>query len=193
MKAKVNINNKDLNKEFKVKRLNIDEVIVKYPCDYGLKSYKYDEVKLISEGEIDDFLINNKSFLQIKLNRGISVFFYKALKESIAKEVNGEILDFIMLKDRYNVNKRGIWEKEIVCFVNYKIPLKIISSGKNFKREGYSILIKRIENNNFIEAAKQEIAKMLQEIERKKIIIERYEKAIKNMHIIDEKDKNIIV
>ena len=46
MKAKVNINNKDLNKEFKVKRLNIDEVIVKYPYDCGLKSYKYNEVEI---------------------------------------------------------------------------------------------------------------------------------------------------
>ena len=89
MKAKVNINNKDLNKEFKVKRLNIDEVIVKYPYDCGLKSYKYNEVELISEGEIDDFLINNKSFLQVKLNRGISVFFYRVLKESIEKEIAG--------------------------------------------------------------------------------------------------------
>lgn len=193
MKAKVKVNNEDYNREFKIRRLNIDQVIIKYPSDTGMKSYKYEDVELISEGDIDDFLIDNKSFLQVKLNRGISVFFYRALKESIEEEIDGEIIDFNLLKDRYNVNRRGIWEKEIVCFINYKIPLKIICSGKNFKREGYSILINRIDNNNFIDAAKEEISKMLQEIERKNLIIERYEKAIKNTNIINEKDKNIII
>lgn len=192
MKAKIKVNNEDYNREFKIRRLNIEQVIIKYPSNTGMKSYRYEEVELISEGEIDDFLIENKTFLQIKLNRGISVFFYRALKESIEEEIDEKLRDFIMLKDRYNVNKRGIWEKEIVCFVNNKLPLKIMCSGKNFKREAYSILISRLDNNNFVEAANEEISKLLQEIDRKRLIINRYEKSIKNIHMFDEKDENII-
>lgn len=192
MKAKIKVNNEDYNREFKIRRLNIDQVIIKYPSETGMKSYKHEEVELISEGEIDDFLIENKTFLQVKLNRGISVFFYRALKESIEEEMDEKITDFNLLKDKYNVNRRGIWEKEIVCFINNKNPLKIICSGKNFKREGYSILINRIDNNSFVEAANEEISKLLQEIDRKRLIINRYEKSIKNIHMFDEKDENII-
>ena len=83
MKVKVIAEIEDKDREFKVRRMNIDEIIVNYPTGTGLKSYKHDEVELISEGEIDDFLINNINFLTIKLNRGISVQFYKILFEKM--------------------------------------------------------------------------------------------------------------
>ena len=60
MKAKVIANNEDLGREFKVRKMNYNEIVVNYPTDTGLKNYKYDEVELISEGEVDDFLKENK-------------------------------------------------------------------------------------------------------------------------------------
>lgn len=55
MKAKVIEENEDKGREFKVRRMNYNEVIINYPTGTGLKTYKYNEVKLISEGEVDDF------------------------------------------------------------------------------------------------------------------------------------------
>ena len=181
MKVKVINECDDKGKEFKVRRMNYDEIIVNYPIGTGLNSYKYDNVDLISEGEIDDFLINNREFLKIKLNRGISIFFYKALKDSFEEELNEELNDFNLLRDRYKVNKRGIWDKEIIAVINNKIPVQVVASGQNFKREGYSIIVNRIEINNFLESDKEDINKIKEEINRKDLLLSMYNKAINNI------------
>lgn len=183
MKAKVIINNEDFNREFKVRRMNFEEIIIRYPVGNGSKSYKYNEVELISDGDIDDFLIDNRTFLQIKLNRGISVLFYEALKKSIEEEVNKDLIDFNLLKDKYNVNRKGIWNKEIVCFINNEIPLLIQCSGRNFRRDGYSISISRIEKKDFLISAKEDIDKLTKEIDRRKLMIERYWKALEDTEL----------
>ncbi len=181
MKAKVISEGEDKGREFKVRRMTYVDVIVNYPVGTGLKSYKYDDIELIEEGEIDEFLIANKEFLKIKLNRGISVFFYKYLKECIEDEINEELKDFNLLRDRYNVNRRGIWNKEIICMINKKTPYIINASGQNFKREGYSINIQPIHNEEFIEASKRQIKKLNEEIRRKTIVIKSYEQAMQNL------------
>ena len=172
MKVKVIAEIEDKDREFKVRRMNIDEIIVNYPTGTGLKSYKHDEVELISEGEIDDFLINNINFLTIKLNRGISIFFYKALKDSLENEMD---------------EKRGIWEKELICVINNSLPIKVMASGQNFKRDNYSILITPLEIQGFMEGAKEEINKIRKEIKQKEILLSRYGKAINN---IKKSEKN---
>ena len=60
MKVKI-INNslEDYGNEFKVRRMNYDQIIVNYPTGTGLKKFTYEDVECISENEIDDFLINN--------------------------------------------------------------------------------------------------------------------------------------
>lgn len=181
MKAKVIANNEDLGREFKVRKMNYNEIVVNYPTGTGLKNYKYDEVELISEGEVDDFLKENKEFLRIKLNRGISVFFYKALKDSLEEEADDELKDFNLLRDRYKVNKRGIWDKEIIGVINNKIPVKVVASGQNFKREGYSISVNRIDISDFLESSIEEINKIREEIRRKEYILSMYGKAIENV------------
>ena len=191
MKAKVIIENDDYGKDFKVRRMNYNEVIINYPTGTGLKTYKYEDIELISEGEIDDFLINNKEFLQIKLNRGISVFLYKALKESLEEEVDGEVGNIILLRDRYSVNTRGIWEKELICVINENIPMEIRINGRKFKREGYSITINRLEKNSFIQSSKEEISKISEEISRKKELLIKYDiviKSLKNTGVEDDLD-----
>ncbi|MGG7179228.1 hypothetical protein ACQPU1_16730 [Clostridium paraputrificum] len=188
MKVKVIGEHNDNGKEFKVRRMNYDEVIVNYPTGTGLYTYKYSEVELISEGEIDDFLINNMEFLRIKLNRGISIFFYKALKDSFEEELKEELEDLNLLRDKYKVNKRGIWEKEIICVINKKLPVKVIASGQNFKREGYSISINNIQTGDFLKSALDEINKIKEEINRKEMTLLMYDKAIKNLKEIEKNE-----
>lgn len=178
MKVKIVGEHADNGREFKVRRMNIDEVIVNYPEGTGLNSYSYDNVELISEGEIDDFLIENRGMLKIKLNRGISIFFYKALKESLEKEIDEELVHLNLLRDKYSVNKRGIWEKELICVVNDKIPVEVRASGKNFKREGYSVNVTPLPIEGFLKACKEEIDKIKIEISRKEVLLERYGRAI---------------
>lgn len=181
MKAKIICECDEKGREFKVRRMTYVNIIVNYPSAIGLRTYEYKDVELIEEGEIDKFLINNREFLKIKLNRGISVFFYKYLNECIEDEIKDEIKDFSLLRDKYNVNRRGIWNKEIICMINNKSPYIINASGQNFKREGYSINIQPINYYTFIESSEKEIAKLNEEIRRKKIIIESYEEAIRNL------------
>lgn len=185
MKVKVIGDIDDKGREFKVRRMNVNEVIVNYPTGTGLNSYEYKDIELISEGEIDDFLINNINFLNIKLNRGISIFFYKALKDSLEEELDEELTDLNLLRDKYKVNKRGIWEKELICVINEYLPVKVLASGQNFKRDNYSILITPLEVNGFMEASREEINKIREEIKRKEILLSRYGKAINNI----KKDK----
>ncbi|MBU5488090.1 hypothetical protein KQI77_07950 [Clostridium sp. MSJ-8] len=181
MRAKIIKQGEDYNKEFKVRRLNYEEVIVNYPIDSLIKHYKYEEVELISEGDIDEFLIDNREFLQIRLKRGISAFFYKALKETLYNELQEEIESFILLRDKYNVNKRGIWEKEIICFVNQKKPLLVSASGRNFRRDNYSISVTDFDDSEFLSLAREEIKKISREIEYKQSVISRYDIVINKL------------
>lgn len=181
MKAKIIGDIDDKGKEFKVRKMTYNDIVVNYPIGNGLKNFLYKDVELISEGEIDEFLINNMEFLKIKLNRGISVFFYKALKDSIEEEVDEELKDFNLLRDKYSVNKKGIWNKEIICMINKKFPIIINAFGQNFKREGYDISVNIIQKSNFIDASKEQISKIQEEIQRKNLLISNYERALENL------------
>lgn len=186
MKVKVIGEHKDSGREFKVRRMNLEEVVVNYPEGTGLYNYNYDEIELISEGEIDDFLISNKGMLKIKLNRGISIFFYKALKESLEEEVDEVLVDLNVLRDKYSVNKRGRWEKDLVCVINDKVPVQVVASGQNFKREGYNVTVTRVLVDDFLQSAKVEIKKIELEIARKEVLLARYGRAINKLKNKDE-------
>lgn len=186
MKVKVIGEHKDSGREFKVRRMNLEAVVVNYPEGTGLYNYNYDEIELISEGEIDDFLISNKGMLKIKLNRGISIFFYKALKESLEEEVDEVLVDLNVLRDKYSVNKRGRWEKDLVCVINDKVPVQVVASGQNFKREGYNVTVTRVLVDDFLQSAKVEIKKIELEIARKEVLLARYGRAINKLKNKDE-------
>ena len=176
--------NKDLEefeREFKVRRMNYDQVVVNYPSDIGLKVFDKKDVEYIKETEIDEFLIKYSDFLKIKLNRGISIALYKALLESIEAELDIIFENLNLLKDKYEVNKRGVWEKEILAVINYKIPVKLITSGQNFKKSGFNISIEIIEEKEFFEICKFEINKIQEEIKEKERILSRYGMAIEKM------------
>lgn len=176
--------NKDLEefeREFKVRRMNYDQVVVNYPSDIGLKVFDKKDVEYIKQTEIDEFLIKYSDFLKIKLNRGISIALYKALLESIEAELDIIFENLNLLKDKYEVNKRGVWEKEILAVINYKIPVKFITSGQNFKKSGFNISIEIIEEKEFFEICKFEINKIQEEIKEKERILSRYGMAIEKM------------
>ena len=171
MKVKIiNSNSEDYQKELKLRRMNYDQVVVNYPGGKGIKVFDKLDVKFITESEIDEFLIKYSDFLKIKLNRGISVVLYKAILDTIENELKINFNGLNLLKDKYAVNKRGIWEKEILCVINENMPIKIIADGQNFKKSGFNINIEEVEKEEFLEICAFEIKKINKEIKEKEDI-----------------------
>ena len=170
----VNTECEDYNKEFKLRRMNYDQVVVNYPDSKGIRVFNKDSVEFITETEIDEFLVKYNDFLKIKLNRGISVALYKAILDTIENEYNIEFKSLNLLKDKYAINKRGVWEKEILCVINEIIPIKINASGQNFKKSGFNIKVEEINKEEFFEICSFEIKKINKEIKEKEDILARY-------------------
>lgn len=179
MEVKV-INNKleDFERVFKVRRMNYDQVLVNYSSGNGLKCFEFNDVEFIEETKIDEFLIENKEYLKIKLKRGISVIFYSALKNSLESEIHEEAKRLNILIDKYKVNKRGIWEKDIVLMINEKFPIQVKASGQNFKKDSYNIDIRTIEKDDFLQLCNAEIERINKEIHSRKLEIDSFEVAI---------------
>ena len=177
----VNTECEDYNKEFKLRRMNYDQVLVNYPDSKGIRVFNKDSVEFITEIEIDEFLVKYNDFLKIKLNRGISVALYKAILDTIENEYNIEFKSLNLLKDKYAVNKRGVWEKEILCVINEIIPIKINASGQNFKKSGFNIKVEEVNKEEFFEICSFEIKKINKEIKEKEDILARYGMAIEKI------------
>lgn len=194
MKAKIiNKELEDFDAIFQIRRMNFDQVVINYPTGSGLKIFKVQDVELISENKIDKFLIENKEFLKIKLTRGISIFFYMALLESLESEINEKVVELNVLKDKYKINKRGIWEKDILVFVNNRFPIEILSSGQNFKKDGYNIIINKVFQESFLNTCFNEINKIEKEIENKNKMLSRFGRAISEVKGIVKKEQNLLV
>ncbi|MDU2492038.1 MAG: hypothetical protein E7D27_15910 [Clostridium celatum] len=182
MKVKIiNSNYEDYQKELKLRRMNYDQVVVNYPNEKGIKVFDKSEVEFITENEIDEFLIKYSDFLKIKLNRGISVALYKCILDTIENELKIDFKSLNLLRDKYIVNKRGIWEKEILCVINDIIPIKIVASGQNFKKSGFNININEISKEEFLEICVFEIKKINKEIKEKENLLGRYGEAIEKV------------
>ena len=182
MKVKIiNSNSEDYQKELKLRRMNYDQVVVNYPNEKGIKVFDKGEVEFITENEIDEFLIKYSDFLKIKLNRGISVALYKCILDTIENELKIDFKSLNLLRDKYIVNKRGIWEKEILCVINDIMPIKIVASGQNFKKSGFNININEISKEEFLEICAFEIKKINKEIKEKEDLLGRYGKAIEKV------------
>ena len=175
----------DYEKEFKVRRMNYDQVVVNYPNSKGIKVFDNNEIEFITESEVDEFLIKYNDFLKIKLNRGISVALYKALLEIIESQLNIEFKNLNLLRDKHNVNKRGVWEKEIIAVINNSIPVKILAVGQNFKKIGFNITLDEINKDEFFEMCLFEIEKIQNEIKLKEDSLSRYGMAIENLKKVE--------
>ena len=182
MKAKIiNKELEDYESIFQIRRMNFDQAIINYPTGSGLKTFPIEDLEFIPENKIDEFLIKNRQFLKIKLTKGISIFFYMALLESLENEIDEEVTELNVLKDKYKVNKRGIWEKEILLFINNKFPIEILSSGQNFKKDGYSINVNKVFEENFLKICFNEINKIEKEIEDRNRMLAGFGKAINGL------------
>ena len=182
MKVKIiNSNSEDYQKELKLRRMNYDQVVVNYPGGKGIKVFDKLDVEFITESEIDEFLIKYSDFLKIKLNRGISVVLYKAILDTIENELKINFNGLNLLKDKYAVNKRGIWEKYILCVINENMPIKIIADGQNFKKSGFNINIEEVEKEEFLEICAFEIKKINKEIKEKEDLLKRYGEGIEKI------------
>ena len=170
----VNTECEDYNKEFTLSRTNSAQFVVNYPDSKGIRVFNKDSVEFITETEIDEFLVKYNDFLKIKLNRGISVALYKAILDTIENEYNIEFKSLNLLKDKYAINKRGVWEKEILCVINEIIPIKINASGQNFKKSGFNIKVEEVNKEEFFEICSFEIKKINKEIKEKEDILARY-------------------
>ncbi len=169
MKVKI-INNelKDSGREFKVRRMNYDQIVVNYPGQKGIEVFKSHDVEFVSESEFDDFLIEHRYLLKIKINRGISIVFYKYLFEELEKVMEHKIEDFKVLKDSFKVvNKRGIWEKEIVIMLNHKYAIQVDVSGEKFKKDSYRYDIRELTVNELKEFCQFNIERLKKDIENK--------------------------
>lgn len=183
MRVKViNSNLSDYGKEFKVRRMNYDQVVVNYPGEKGINVFNKIDLEFITESEVDKFLIKYNDFLKIKLNRGISVTLYKAILDAIENELNIDFENLNLLKDKYSVNKRGVWEKEILCLINNKFAIKIVASGQNFKKSGFNIEIIEVLKEEFLEICAIEIKKINKEIKEKEDLLARYGESIEKIN-----------
>ena len=171
----------DFNKEFKVRRMNYDQIVVNYPNSKGINIFLKKQVEFIFENKVDDFLIKYSDFLKIKLNRGISVALYKILLEDIEKQLEITFESLNLLKDKYKVNKRGVWEKEIFCVINDKYPITIQASGQNFKKNNFNININEISIKEFLEMCIFEIKKINKEIKEREELLSRFGMAIEKV------------
>lgn len=180
MKAKVICEKSDdYNKEYDVRRINYDQVIVTYPSQNGMKTFDIHEVELISECEKDDFILDHKYILKIKIPRGVGSYFYKILVESIENEINEKLTDINLLKDIYTKpSNRGIWHKEILLQANNKLPLDIKCSGHNFKRNGYDVTMIRLNSEDFKARCEFEIEEIQKQIKKREILIDHYKMAL---------------
>lgn len=183
MRVKViNSNLSDYGKEFKVRRMNYDQVVVNYPGAKGINVFNKIDLEFITESEVDKFLIKYNDFLKIKLNRGISVTLYKAILDAIENELNIDFENLNLLKDKYSVNKRGVWEKEILSLINNKFAIKIVASGQNFKKSGFNIEIIEVLKEEFLEICAIEIKKINKEIKEKEDLLARYGESIEKIN-----------
>lgn len=183
MKAKIiNKDSSDYGNEFKVRRINYDQIVINYSGKEGIKTFYNNEVELITESSIDEFLIKYPDFLKIRLNRGISISLYKILLQDIEKNFEENFKEMDILKDEYQVNKRGIWQKEILCVINSKFPCKINANGQNFKKKNFNIIINIIPMEEFLEICIFEVKKITKQIKEKEKLLSIYGKAL---HLMD--------
>lgn len=179
LKVKViNENSSDYNKEFKVKRMNYDQTVVNYPNTEGLNIFLNKDLEFITESELDEFLVKNRDFLKIRLNRGISITFYKVLLENLESQLEEPFKSLNLLRDKYSVNKRGVWDKEIIFVVNKTTPIKVTANGQNFKKVGYDINLEEINLEEFSELCRFEIKKIQKNIKDKELALGRYGEAL---------------
>lgn len=181
-----NENIEGYNTELKIRRMNYDQVVVNYQNNSGIKTFKMNEGELVSEGEVDDIIKKYNDLLKIKINRGTSALFYKGIIDSIEESIE-EVKSLKVLNDfTKSTSKRGIWDKEILIYLNESYPIKIEASGRNFREDSYKFNIKVLEQAEFIEMCYFNIEKLNNQISWRERQLNVYKKIVEKI----EKESN---
>lgn len=181
-----NENIEGYNTELKIRRMNYDQVVVNYQNNSGIKTFKMNEGELVSEGEVDDIIKKYNDLLKIKINRGTSALFYKGIIDSIEESIE-EVKSLKVLNDfTKSTSKRGIWDKEILIYLNESYPIKIEASGRNFREDSYKFNIKVLEEEEFIEMCHFNIGKLKNQIGWRERQLNVYKKIVEKI----EKESN---
>ncbi|MGM8251122.1 hypothetical protein ACSXCO_00235 [Clostridium perfringens] len=181
-----NENIEGYNTELKIRRMNYDQVVVNYQNNSGIKTFKMNEGELVSEGKVDDIIKKYTDLLKIKINRGTSALFYKGIIDSIEESIE-EVKSLKVLNDfTKSTSKRGIWDKEILIYLNESYPIKIEASGRNFREDSYKFNIKVLEEAEFIEMCHFNIGKLKNQIGWRERQLNVYKKIVEKI----EKESN---
>ncbi|WP_300263069.1 hypothetical protein [Clostridium sp.] len=182
MKFRITNENIDgYNTELKIRRMNYDQVVVNYQNNSGIKTFKIDDGELISEGEVDDIIKKYIDLLKIKINRGTSALFYKGIIESIEESIE-EVKSLKVLNDfTKSTSKRGIWDKEILIYLNDRYPIKIEAIGRNFREDSYKFNIKVLEEAEFIKMCYFNIGKLNNQITWRERQLNIYKKIVEKI------------
>jgi hypothetical protein len=194
---KIRVINQELsefNHDYKVRNINYDMVVV----EENNKTYSFvmEDIELISENKYDELILKYKDILKIKLGHNISIALYSALVNCIEGKIDGKLMNLNVLKDEYNVSKRGIWEKKLVVVVNQGVPLDITVIGEKYS-EKFSITLKDITLQDFIEGCSESIKHIRKDIEEKENAIKAYKRAINevlnnSVNVMDESVKKLV-
>ncbi len=179
MKFKITDFNIDgYNTEFKIRRMNYSQVVIDYPDNKGIRTIKMECGELIPEGEVDEVIKKHKDLLKIKIQRGISALFYKDLVNELEESFK-EVKNIKVLNDfSTSANKRGVWDKNILLYLNNSYPLKIEASGRNFIEESYKFSINVIDKPEFLEICYFNMKKLSEQVAWREKQIEDYKKIV---------------
>ena len=103
--------------KFRITKENIEG----YNTELKIRRMNYDQVVVNYQ--------NNSGIKTFKMNEG----------ELVSE---GEVVDLVKsfktFKDfTKSTSKRGIWDKEILIYLNESYPIKIEASGRNFREDSY--------------------------------------------------------
>lgn len=162
MKAIVKTESSELEgNEYKVKRINYDNVVLNVGGRERLKEFHMDEVELTGENKVEDIIIENKDLLKIKILRGVPQKFYEILTNELEKFIGEELKSINILVDEYRtVGKRNLWEKECYLMINDKYPIYLSVNGKKFKNKDFYFSLEEVEKEKFLEISNFEIEKI---------------------------------
>lgn len=179
MKIKV-VNDKlpYFNENCEVIKLNYDTVIARMQEEKICLNMS--DVQFIPENTYESLLLSNKDILKIKLNSGMSIFFYLALITALEDKVGQKLVSIVLIRDKFRDTRKGVWEKQITLVVNDQSPFDIFVFGKKYSRT-FDITIKEIILEDFINGCHKEIRNLKEEILEKEENIKIYKKVLKNV------------
>lgn len=179
MKVKISKNGVDTPKgEFKVLGINYDFVMVE--AKDGRRVFRTNEVKIIPEDNSESIFAYYKDLLKIKFDNGMTMNFYAEFINFLEDIVGKKIENIGVLEDKYGFIKKGIWEKKLFVTINKSRAFKINVIGQKYS-DDFRFTIKEVSLSDFMDQCSLEISNLKSDIKEKRILMNMYNKAMKDM------------